>query len=102
MGKTKELFLEEQVKSIDSSLDRMINSFSNNKMLCDYFKELKTKVSELVITNGNVFDWNLIENEIDNMIEEDKELTNIVIDMNIRRGDRRAATLNVKVRWVSR
>jgi hypothetical protein len=92
--------IKTHLEDLQTSATRMLTLNSDNKMLISYFKDLTEKLiylQQLVETDSN-YDWLELENFINSLLEKDKELTHINVNLNIREvtTERKEAFLTIK------
>ena len=92
--------IKTHLNELQTSATRMLVLNSDNKMLISYFKDLTEKLiylQQLVETDSN-YDWLELENFINSLLEKDKELTHINVNLNIREvtTERKEAFLTIK------
>jgi hypothetical protein len=92
--------IKTHLEELHTSATRMLVLNSDNKMLISYFKDLTEKLiylQQLVETDSN-YDWLELENFINSLLEKDKELTHINVNLNIREvtTERKEAFLTIK------
>ena len=77
--------IKTHLDELQTSATRMLVLNSDNKMLISYFKDLTEKLiylQQLVETDSN-YDWLELENFINSLLEKDKELTHVNIEVQV-------------------
>jgi len=78
--------IKTHLEELHTSAARMLVLNSDNKMLISYFKDLTEKLIYLqqLVEMDSKYDWLELENCINTLLQEDKELTHINVNLNIR------------------
>jgi hypothetical protein len=92
--------IKTHLEELHTSATRMLVLNSDNKMLISFFKDLTEKLiylQQLVEMDSN-YDWIELENFINSLLEKDKELTHINVNLNIREvtTEKKEAFLTIK------
>jgi hypothetical protein len=92
--------IKTHLEELHTSATRMLLLNSDNKMLISFFKDLTEKLiylQQLVEMDSN-YDWIELENFINSLLEKDKELTHINVNLNIREvtTEKKEAFLTIK------
>ena len=78
--------IKTHLEELHTSAARMLVLNSDTKMLISYFKDLTEKLIYLqqLVEMDSKYDWLHLESCIDTLLEEDKELTHINVNLQIR------------------
>ena len=78
--------IKTHLEELHTSAARMLVLNSDTKMLISYFKDLTEKLIYLqqLVEMDSKYDWLELENCINTLLAEDKELTHINVNLQIR------------------
>lgn len=95
-----ETTIKTHLEELHTSATRMLVLNSDNKMLISFFKDLTEKLIYLqqLVETDSKYDWIELENFINSLLEKDKELTHINVNLNIREvtTEKKEAFLTIK------
>jgi hypothetical protein len=95
-----ETTIKTHLEELHTSATRMLVLNSDNKMLISYFKDLNEKLVYLqqLVEMDSKYNWLEIENIINNLKDQDSELTNINVNFEIKEitTEKKQAFLTIK------